>query len=117
MYDALLETDFGSHVSCGPSGCRLVDLISDGVVDEVWVWADPTIGSWESIMVGPDAWAVNGPSSVTHPDLTRPAVIMGWTWQMGVDNALGSFGHRTEAAIKRYVPASEWQHFMRLSEL
>jgi hypothetical protein len=71
-------------------------LAAAGEVDEVICWAFPYSGFYESRMVGSTAYWCNSPG------LLRPGrlyVVMGLNPEVGVDNALHSFGHRTESIL------------------
>ncbi|MBN1351125.1 Ig-like domain-containing protein [candidate division KSB1 bacterium] len=71
---------------------------NNGEIDEVWVYAYPFAGMYESQLVGPGAFWWNSPP-LAHPGLENLLSVMGWNYERGVAEALHSFGHRAESAI------------------
>ncbi|MFZ4575345.1 MAG: Ig-like domain-containing protein [Phycisphaerales bacterium] len=73
----------------------LGDRVDAGEIDEVWLYAPPIGGMWESCMAGQGAYWINGP---TYPAAGRQRVfpIMGWNFERGVGEAIHSWGHRAE---------------------
>ena len=72
--------------------------IESGEIDEVWVYAMPFSGMWESTMVGDGGyWCNSGP--VAGVNSRRMAVVMGWNYERGVAEALHSYGHRAESIM------------------
>ncbi|GAB4369208.1 MAG: hypothetical protein Kow0042_10790 [Calditrichia bacterium] len=67
-------------------------------ITEVWVYAPPFGGMYESQLVGPGAFWYNSPP-LQHPGLNKLLPIMGWNYERGVAEALHSFGHRAESAM------------------
>ncbi|MCK4577647.1 MAG: Ig-like domain-containing protein, partial [Candidatus Marinimicrobia bacterium] len=59
---------------------RLDSLRNTGVIDEVWVYAHPFAGMWESQLVGPGAFWWNS-SPLDHPGLEKLLSIMGWNYE------------------------------------
>lgn len=72
--------------------------VDAGEIDEVWVYAPPIAGMWESCMAGQGAYWINGP---TYPAAggQRAYVIMGWNFERGVGEAIHSYGHRAESIL------------------
>lgn len=79
---------------------NLPSRVDAGEFDEVWVYAPPIGGMWESAMAGQGAYWVNGP---TYPAAggSKAYVIMGWNYERGVGEAIHSFGHRSESIMER----------------
>lgn len=71
--------------------------IDNGIIDEVWVYAMPFLGMYESVMTGNEAFWINGPTFSST--CTEKLSIMGLNYERGVAEALHSFGHRTENVI------------------
>ena len=71
---------------------------NNGVIDEVWVYAPPFGGMYESQLVGPNAFWYNSPP-LAHPGLEELLSVMGWNYERGVAEAIHSFGHRMESAM------------------
>jgi hypothetical protein len=76
-----------------------------GRIDEVWLFASPFAGFYESRMVGPGAFWCNAPPLERH-DVSRRFVIMGYNYERGVGEMLESFGHRIESHLDRV-----WRNF------
>ncbi|MBS0195181.1 MAG: hypothetical protein JSR77_00325 [Planctomycetes bacterium] len=74
------------------------ERVDAGEIDELWLYAPPIGGMWESCMAGRGAYWINGP---TYPDAGREKafVIMGWNFERGVGEAIHSFGHRAEGTM------------------
>jgi hypothetical protein len=71
-------------------------------IDEVWLFAGPYAGFYESRMVGPGAFWCNAPSLDGYRSAERRYVIMGFNYERGVGEMLESYGHRVES-IMDYV--------------
>jgi hypothetical protein len=83
------------------------DKRNRGEIDEVWVFAAPFLGMYESQMLGPNAFWWNSPPIKDGTALTRLLSVMGLNYERGVDQAFHSFGHRSESAmIQAYKEAT-----------
>ena len=71
--------------------------IDSGDLDEVWVYAPPIAGLWESTMAGAGAYWINGPTQNVPTQRAFP--IMGWNYERGVGEAIHSYGHRAESTM------------------
>jgi len=71
---------------------------NNGVINEVWVYAYPWGGMYESQLMGPGAFWWNSPP-LAHPGLDKLLSVMGWNYERGVAEAIHSFGHRAESAL------------------
>lgn len=105
-YNAILNT----HSVCSK--------VNQGLIDEVWLWADRTGGYWEAIMAGPAdmIFSTNGPE-IIREDCELPISIMGFNYERyesynpveatytvpGVNASLHSFGHRVENTIAHFL--------------
>ena len=67
-------------------------------VDEVWVWAMPFIGMWESNMTGTGAFWING-AVVTGNSCTDLLPIMGFNYERYAGCSLHNFSHRIETTM------------------
>jgi hypothetical protein len=76
----------------------LLARVESGRIDEVWLFAFPYAGFYESIMVGPGAFWCNSPP-LEHSDVSRRFVIMGFNYERDVGPMLESFGHRVESIL------------------
>jgi hypothetical protein len=82
----------------------LVARVNADQIDEVWLFAFPYAGFYESHMVGPGAFWCNSPA-LPRDDVTRKFVIMGFNYERGVGPMLESFGHRVESIMRH-----TWRH-------
>lgn len=94
----------------------LLRRVSAGEIDEVWLFAFPYAGFYESLMVGPGAFWCNSPAMVRN-DVTRRFVIMGFNYERAVGPMLESFGHRVESHLRhtwRHVRGDDnlWEKFI-----
>ncbi len=78
----------------------LVARVEANQIDEVWLFAFPYAGFYESIMVGPGAFWCNS-LPMPRDDVSRRFVIMGFNYERGVGPMLESFGHRVESHLKQ----------------
>lgn len=96
---------------------------NSGEIDEVWVYAHPFAGMYESQLVGPGAFWWNSPP-LDHPSLGKLLSIMGWNYERGVAEAMHSVGHRAESAIRhvygrwdcRNPDPNNWELFTRIDK-
>lgn len=96
---------------------------NNGIIDEVWVYAHPFAGMYESQLVGPGAFWYNSPP-LAHPGLKKLLPVMGWNYERGIAEALESFGHRSESAIShtyggwntRSPNPTNWDIFTRIDK-
>jgi hypothetical protein len=70
-------------------------------IDEVWLFAFPFAGFYESIMVGPGAFWCNSPPMPRSDGISRRFIIMGFNYEREVGPMLESFGHRVESHLKQ----------------
>jgi hypothetical protein len=122
-YEAMFEEVEDSQ------GRSIIDLVNDDVIDEVWLWHDPTGRSWEAAMVGPlpipqGPYLLNQPAPIAAPGATKAFVVMGLDYSRHSDLAAHSFGHRIERIMRRVFGPSPpeptpwasntWDHFSSL---
>lgn len=72
---------------------------NNGEIDEVWVYGHPYCGMYESILAGQNAFWWNAPP-LTGTGCVKLLSIMGLNYERGVAEALHSFGHRAESAMR-----------------
>ncbi len=70
-------------------------------IDEVWLFAFPYAGFYESTMAGAGAFWCNAPPITKTANNARRFVIMGFSYERGVGEMLESFGHRAESILER----------------
>ncbi|HQR08564.1 MAG TPA: Ig-like domain-containing protein [Gemmatales bacterium] len=97
----------------------LANRVDRGEIDEVWIYAPPINGMWESAMAGKDAFWVNGP---TQTGGNRAFPIMGLNYERGVGEAIHSFGHRAEGTMDHAYatiqndPNNTWHRFTQIEK-
>ncbi|MCG2715303.1 MAG: T9SS type A sorting domain-containing protein [Candidatus Marinimicrobia bacterium] len=96
---------------------------NSGVIDEIWVYAHPFAGMYESQLVGPGAFWWNSPP-LDNPNLEKLLSVMGWNYERGLDCAIHSVGHRVESAIRHVYgrwdcqnpEPTNWELFTRIDK-
>lgn len=90
--------------------------VARGEIDEIWLFAMPYSGFWESTMAGKGAYDCNSPP-VPKVDCPRIFVIMGFNYERGVGEMLEDMGHRTESIMTHVYgswepkPTHAWNRF------
>ena len=80
---------------------NILQRIAQNELDEVWVFAFPYAGLFESVMAGPGAfWCNSRPLAGTDPSARR-FVMMGFSLERGVGEMFESFTHRCESIMTR----------------
>lgn len=95
----------------------LIERVNDGRIDEVWLFAFPYAGYYESMMVGPGAFWCNAPP-LQLATAKRRFVMMGFNYERGVGEMLENFGHRVESIMSHVYAGKHgrynlWEHFTR----
>ncbi len=95
----------------------VAEMVSRGMVDEVWIFSDHFFGVWEASMAGPGAFNINGGVYPEVPS-TRPFAFYGFNYERGVAEMMHDAAHRTEATLNRVYggwklanPVSNWDKF------
>ena len=97
---------------------RVVQRVNHGEIDELWLFAFPYAGYYESIMAGPGAFWCNAPPIDQTDHSSRRFIIMGFNYERGVGEMLENFGHRVESILS-YVyrnhrgESNMWARFTR----
>ena len=100
----------------------IVQKVNLGAIDEVWMFAFPYAGFYESRMVGPRAFFCNAPPLNSHQACTRRFIMMGFNVERGVGEMLEANNHRAESIMdyvyQRY-PQTEnlWKRFIRYDKV
>lgn len=100
----------GSAISGSFDYNALVDMhnfcqkLNNNEIDEVWVWADRTGGFKESLMMGPSnqIFYING-EPIVRSDCNRAMYVMGFNYEVWVDQAMHSYGHRAEDTLAFFL--------------
>ena len=99
----------------------LVRKVVQGEIDEVWLFAFPFAGYYESHMVGSGAIWCNSPPLLARSDCTRRFVIMGFNYERDVGCMLENFAHRVESIMAhvyrhQHGEANLWERFIRYDQ-
>ncbi len=97
---------------------NIAERVRNNEIDEVWVFAFPHAGFYESIMVGKDAFWCNAPPLKQTDHIGRQFIMMGFSYERGVGEMLESFGHRLESLMaktfaKTRGDANFWERYTR----
>lgn len=76
--------------------CDFVRKLEAGLVDELWMFAFPYGGYFESCMGGRGAIWCNGDIVPGTSNVSRRFCVMGFSYERGVGEMLENLGHRTE---------------------
>jgi hypothetical protein len=95
---------------------NILPRITNREIDEVWLFAFPQGGFFESTMCGTGAFWCNSQPLTWTSGCNRRFVVMGFSYERGVGEMLESFGHRTESIIQKTFskttgPANLYQRF------
>lgn len=118
----------GFHQPDGVDYTRLLDefdlagKVERGEIDEVWLFAFPYAGYYESTMAGPGAYWCNSPPVPNTSHYRRRFVIMGFNYERDVGCMLENFGHRVESIMRhvyrRHVGERNlWERFTRYDQV
>ncbi len=78
---------------------NIIKRVNDREIDEVWLFAFPHAGFYESRMAGKGAFWCNSPAMENTDGCNRKFVIMGFSYERQVGEMLESFGHRSESIL------------------
>ena len=97
---------------------NFIHKLEAGLVDELWLFAFPYAGYFESCMGGRGAIWCNGTIIPGTERASRKFVVMGFNYERGVGEMLEDLGHRAEnimAHVFQRVPpqANLWQRFIQ----
>jgi hypothetical protein len=98
-----------------------IDKINRGRIDELWLFAFPYGGFYESRMVGPGSFWCNAPPLKGRSKLANPFVMMGFNYERGVGEMLESYCHRVESIMAHAYrdhrgSANIWERFTRIDK-
>ena len=83
------------------NGLKVLPSIAKREIDEVWLFAFPQAGFYESTMGGAGAFWCNSPPMTWTSSSTRRFIVMGFSYERGVGEMLEAFGHRSESLISK----------------
>jgi hypothetical protein len=92
--------------------------VASGEIDEVWIFAFPHAGFYESRMAGPAAFWCNAPALRGSEASGRRYVVMGFSYERTVGEMHESYCHRVESIMGKTFErltgeANLWQRFTR----
>jgi len=101
---------------------NILERIAQNEIDEVWIFAFPHAGFYESIMGGPGAFWCNAPPLLKTEASKRRFVIMGFSYERYIGEMLEAFGHRAESILGKTFErlsgqANLWQRFTRYDKI
>ena len=97
---------------------NILQRVASNEIDEVWIFAFPHAGLYESTIGGLGAFWCNSQPLARTFSCPRRFVIMGFSYERGIGEMLESFGHRAESIMEK-VYAGEtpennlWRKFIR----
>ncbi len=80
---------------------NIMARVAANQVDEVWVFAFPHAGFYESIMCGAGAFWCNAPPLAGTEASRKRFIIMGFSYERGTGEMLEAFGHRAESMLQK----------------
>jgi hypothetical protein len=97
---------------------KILQRVARNEIDEVWVFAFPHAGFYESIMAGPDAFWCNAPPLKNTEASKRRFVVMGFSFERHIGEMLEAYGHRAESIMEKTCAklsgeANLWRRFIR----
>jgi hypothetical protein len=97
---------------------EILQRVARNEIDEVWLFAFPHAGFYESIMGGPGAFWCNAPPLKNTDTAKRRFVIMGFSYERGVGEMLENMGHRAESIMEKTFERltgedNLWERFIR----
>jgi hypothetical protein len=100
-------------------GHNLIQGIQSDAYDEIWLFAPPYSGFYESVMGGTGAFYCNAPPLAGTAAVPRRFFLMGFNYERGVGEMLENMGHRAEFTMlqvyrRRLGIANLWQRFTRI---
>jgi hypothetical protein len=101
---------------------NILQRVAQNEIDEVWIFAFPHAGFYESIMAGPGAFWCNAPPLQNTPASGRRFVIMGFSYERQVGEMFESYGHRAESIMEKAFARSAgeanlWKRFTRYEKI
>jgi hypothetical protein len=95
-YERVLNTAYDRRFG---SACH---ALADKRIDEVWLWGGPWFGYLEDNIVA---------AQTLCPNINRPFVVMGFSYERGIGEMLHDLGHRAEALVQAGIGFDLWDRF------
>lgn len=86
---------------------NICSKVNSGEIDELWMFGGPYMGFAEANQAGPNAFDTNG-EVVKNTSCGKILSIMGFSYEVGLDQMTHDFVHRTEGTLRKIykvVPA------------
>jgi hypothetical protein len=101
---------------------NILQRVAGNEIDEVWVFAFPHAGFYESIMGGPGAFWCNASPLNNASASKRRFVVMGFSYERQVGEMLEGYCHRAESIMTKVFSkttgtANLWQRFTLYDKL
>jgi len=101
---------------------KILERVMRNEIDEVWIFAFPHAGFYESSMGGAGAFWCNAPALPNTEASRRRFVVMGFSFERYVGEMLESFGHRSESIMQKAFEktsgeANLWNRFSRYEKI
>jgi hypothetical protein len=77
-------------------------------IDEVWLFAFPQAGFYESSMGGAGAFWCNSGPMIWSSGCSRRFIVMGFSYERGIGEMLESFGHRSESLVSKVFKSQDF---------
>jgi hypothetical protein len=91
----------GANYQAILTGLNIPARIERREIDEVWLFAFPHAGFYESTMGGKGAFWCNSLPMTWSSRYNRRFIVMGFSFERGVGEMLESFGHRSESLVSK----------------
>ena len=101
---------------------HLIERVTSGEFDEVWLFGPPFGGFYESHMAGRDAFWCNSPAMQGTEDCPHRFIMMGFSYERGVGEMLEDLGHRAESVLgkvyeRQWGESNLWKQFSRYDKI
>jgi hypothetical protein len=101
---------------------KMIEKVEADQIDEVWLFAFPYAGYYESTMCGRGAFWCNSPPVPQTEGGRRRFVIMGFNYERDVGCMLEDLGHRAESIMAKVFEgrrgeANLWERFSRYDQI
>jgi hypothetical protein len=81
------------------TGLNVLPRVANREIDDVWLFAFPYAGFYESTMCGQGAFWCNSQPQAWSVGCPRRFIVMGFNYERGVGEMIHSFGHRCESTL------------------
>lgn len=97
---------------------NVLQRIARNEIDEVWIFAFPHAGFYESTMGGPDAFWCNSQPLKNTATSKRRFVVMGFSFERYIGEMEEAYGHRAESIMEKTFAkltgaANLWKRFIQ----